>query len=489
MKKIIIKSIIYISLIIIGQACANLDVEYDNLPDYEKAMSNPDDVMNIASSAFYNWYMANTSSLSPRMAMWVAADQGTCSWANSGMLDLSTEPRQAFNNDVTYTYAFITEDYYQNLYSTLSQVNDVLKAMDKGMQFNGGKDDAMVQANCYLVQGMCLGYLGLVFDQGFIMTENTDLEKVELSPWNEVIDAALNSLQNAIDIASKNSFTTPAEWFGGDTYTNSEIVQLAHSFIARFMVYSARNAEQNAQTDWQAVLDHAAAGIQKPLAPYIDNVKWKNWFYHYTIRPGWAKIDLRIIHLMDPDYPSHYPDDGKSPGTATSKDARLETDFNYVSTINMRPERGYYHYSNYEYSRIDLEYVSGVVTGYATDFSTTENELFRAEAYARLGNLSQAIDIINNGTRISRGHLSPLPADATQQEVLDAIFYERDIELIMTGFGIAFFDMRRRDMLQKGTPLHFPIPAKELTILQKDIYTFGGVENADGKNTSNGGWF
>jgi len=73
--------------------------------------------------------------------------------------------------------------------------------------------------------------------------------------------------------------------------------------------------------------------------------------------------------------------------------------------------------------------------------------------------------------------------------LLKAIFYERDIELIQTGFGIAFFDMRRRDMLQPGTLLHFPIPAKELMVMNMPLYTFGGVANADGINTSNGGWF
>ena len=73
--------------------------------------------------------------------------------------------------------------------------------------------------------------------------------------------------------------------------------------------------------------------------------------------------------------------------------------------------------------------------------------------------------------------------------MLEAIFYERDVELIQTGYGIAFFDMRRRDMLQPGTMLHFPIPAKELMVMQMPLYTFGGVANADGINTSDGGWF
>jgi len=230
-------------------------------------------------------------------------------------------------------------------------------------------------------------------------------------------------------------------------------------------------------------------GMEKPLTVYIDNVNWKHWFYHYTIRPDWAKIDLRIIHLMDTTYPSRFPDNGVSPGKAVSDDARLESDFHFVSVINMKPERGYYHFSNYEYSRIDLEYIPGVTTGWATDFSLAENELMLAEANARLGNLTEAIQILNNGSRTTRGNLAPLDNTLTMNEVLDAIFYERDIETIVTGFGIAFFDMRRRNMLQKGTLLHFPIPAKELMLLQLPVYTFGGEENADGINTSNGSWF
>jgi hypothetical protein len=82
-----------------------------------------------------------------------------------------------------------------------------------------------------------------------------------------------------------------------------------------------------------------------------------------------------------------------------------------------------------------------------------------------------------------------LNANITKEEALEAIFYERDIELIQAGFGIAFFDMRRRDMLQYGTMLHFPIPAKELMVMVMPTYTFGGEANADGINTSNGGWF
>ena len=152
----------------------------------------------------------------------------------------------------------------------------------------------------------------------------------------------------------------------------------------------------------------------------------------------------------------------------------------------MKPERGYYNYSNYEYTRYpyDINASFDVI-----DFSVTENDLLKAEAFAETGDLGQAIQLLNSGSRTIRGNLSPLDASSNKETVLKAIFYERDVELIQTGFGLAFFDMRRRDMMQTGSLLHFPIPAKELMVMQMPLYSFGGVENADGINTSSGGWF
>lgn len=482
--------ILFISVFMILTSCSkDLDVAYLNKPDREKALSNPGDVYNIAKSSFYNWYMAISSSLSPRMAMWVAADQGTCSWANSGMYHLSEEPRLPFNNTTSYTYAYIFERFYQDMYSALSQVNDVLFAVvNDGMPMGeNGKDTKMVEAFSYFIQGATQGYLSMVYDKVFIMTENTDLETLELSTYQEGTQSAIASLDKCITICENNTFTVPNDWINGYSYTNTELAQLARSFAARFLVYMPRNKEENSKTDWNKVLNYANHGIQKPLEINMDNSTWKSWFRYYTVRPGWARIDCRIINLMDDRYPWRFPDSGINPDPAQSDDARLESDFKFNSVNNMKPERGYYNFSNYEYVR--YPYAISTYTGPVPDMLLAENDLIRAEAYTELGNLQEAVNIINAGSRVNRGHLPPIHSNITKANLLKTIFYERDIELIQSGFGIAFFDMRRRDMLQKGTLLHFPIPAKELMVMQMPIYTFGGVENADGVNTSNGGWF
>jgi len=491
--KSILPVVLMMLLIVFTQSCTKeLDVENLNDPDSERALENPEDVRSLALSGFYNWFMTNNSSISPRMAMWVMADQGTCSWANSGMYHLSSEPRMPFNNSVTYTYAHTFENYYEELYGNLFIMNSVLNVLDDGMQIintTGQDETQMVRAISYLIQGLSLGYIGLVYDKAFIVKEPEGYENIPFSPYMDVIEAAVVSLDSVIAICNRPevSFELPDNYINGEVYDKNDIKELANSFAARFLIYAPRNKAENAQTDWNRVLSYASNGITHDLAPYMDGAAWRSWFRHYTVRPGWARIDCRIIHLIDPDYPWRYPDDGHNPEAAFPYDDRLNTDFHRNTANNMKPERGYYHYGDYEYVRYPLSITTN--TGPSPDFLVTENDLIRAEALAELGNIVEAVQIVNAGSRVTRGGLDPLNENISKEELLEAIFYERDIELIQTGFGIAFFDMRRRDMLQYGTLLHFPIPGKELMTLQMPYYTFGGEANADGINTSNGGWF
>ena len=488
-----LRYIISISLVLflvgLTSCTKDLDVEYNNKPDKDLVFSDPGNVYSIAKSSFYNWFMATNSSISPRMAMWVAADQGTCSWANSGMYHLSMEPRIPFNNTTSYTYANIFETYYADMYATLNQTANVLKAINNGMEIdiNGSDKTELTHAFTYFVHGITLGYISMVYDKVYIVDENTDSTNIPLSTYQQGTEAALRSLDKCIEICNANNFTVPDDWINGSKYSSTELAELANSFAARFLVYMPRNVQENSQTDWARVLDYANHGIQRSLSPTMDNTTWISWFRIYTVRPGWARIDCRIINLMDSRYPWRFPDNGHNPPKPQTDDNRLKTDFKYTSKNNMKPERGYYHYSNYEYTR--YPYAISTRLGEVNDFLVAENDLIKAEANARLGNLAEAIDIVNNGSRTERGHLSPLSSNTNVVKLLKTIFYERDIELIQTGFGIAFFDMRRRDMLQPGTLLHFPIPAKELMVMDMPLYTYGGVENADGINTSNGGWF
>lgn len=508
MKRIIFLLTIIISL----YSCESLDVENMNEPDKEKVNSNPRDLKRLAEGAFNSyWQVAHNTNL--YVTSLVAADQFTASWHNFNWSYVSKEPRIPWDNTITANDAFVTQSFYYNMYGVLSNyVNPVIELVNKGAKLGtNGQDNPAILSVCYMLQGMILGQLALSFDQAMIVKEDMDLSTVKFSKYDQVMASAIESLEKSIDLCNSNWFDVSADVTSGYHLNNTKIKQICHSYIARFMVCNSRTKLENNNVDWAKVLEHAQLGLDADFymvgdATASNGGRWFDQnFYYLTNKLNpyypYAFVDCRLLHMMDPDYPDRFPvnTEGKLPqihsglreGEASSIDKRLKTDFTYYPACLFYAERGYYNYSYYQYSR--YPYVSTTGRGLLYDFRKYENDLYIAEANVMLNRTSKAISILNDvgnpRTNGERGALEPLPDNTSKDKVLDAIFYEREIELLGQGFMVGFCDMRRRDMLQYGTLLHYPIPGKELETLQMKYYTYGGVENADGVNTSNGGWF
>lgn len=488
------KSLRYILMMLITvitmTACEDLVVENLNDPDFDTAFSNPSDIKGVAGGLFNRWFQINQEYDGPGLALWVAADAGTCSWGNAGMRDFGTEPRLEFNNKPSYSNVIITEDYYNTLFSILSQSNDVLaQTINNGVKMDDGSTDE-VNAMAYFCQALSLGYLGLLYDQAFIVTHETDLTvDIVASPYQDVLAAALSSLDKCIEICKSGSFTIPAEWIPGDTWTSAEFAQLASSYAARFLVYGARNKAEDNATNWDKVYTYAKAGIQKDFAPLADDITWYSLYQTYSIFGGWGQIDMYTINLMDPDMPAAFPTSGlftdlPNNGKASSADARLESDFEYLSSCPFRAERGFYHFSSYRYSRLDTYLETW--TEPMPVFYKAENDYFIAEAAAHTNKVAEAAAVLNASARVSRGGLADVAAN--ENAIYEAVHYERMVELMLSGMGIQYFQMRKEDKLQSGTILHFPIPGSQLDVMQMDYYTFGAGTGVAGEDYSNGGW-
>ena len=488
-----------IALGFITFSCADLVVENMNEPDSAKALANPDDLTSLAGGAYRTASNAMQEYDGPALSMSGMADQGSCSWGNAAMKDMGSEPRVGFVNSLTYSYFPVIRVFWEDTYSSISAVNDVLRAIEeKGIVMGqDGEDTDMVKAWCYFVSGVAHGNLGLVFDQSNVIKWDTDLETLGLTPYQSALDASVELLDQAISIANGSSFELPAKWLGGQVYTSAELAELASTHAARVLAYGSRNKAHNEAIDWSKVLTYANNGTQKDLQPELgDNYDFYDMFLVYQRYPGWGRVDHRIINLMSPDYPSRWPedgvswstDDGADPGPAVSVDARLESDFEYLADNNFPPDRGYYHYSHYRYARYDAAFTS---VWYGSTPKPTllawENEMLKAEAMVRTGNVAGAVTVLNdpNGSRKMRGQLADVTSGSAS-EVLWDIFYERDIDLMDSGAGLGYYDMRRRDQLQRGTIMHYPVPATELEIAQIPVYTIGGAP--DGENVSEGSW-
>lgn len=472
-------------------ACEDLDVDNLNQPKFDQ-VNTPEQVNGIVGGLFNSWFMAATADDGSGLPLFMTSDVGTCSWGNFGMRDLSSEPRIAFNNNPAYPNMKPFEDYYKRMYSTASTASDALKALasdEKGVVAVPARAKAVAK----FIQGTTLGSIGLLFDQGFVVTEHTDLTiPVPMVDYNAIIDSAVAILDVAIQLCESNTFTIDRSWVPTEVnLTNVHLGQLANTMAARLLVYKSRNAAQNVANDWNKIKGYAEKGLSYNFTLFMDDVTWYDLMKTYAVFSGWGRIDMRVVNMMDPNMPKWFPASGNiadlpNAGQATSADNRLLTDFEYIPSQDFLVERGVYHFSTYRYKRLDqyldtwMEYVPYIYK--------TENDMILAEAYVRTGNLQGAADILNNAnnTRKLRGGLADVAVNETA--LMAAIVYEKTIECILSGENVEFYDMRRRDMLQKGTFLHLPIVAQQLEVLGLPFYSFGGDLGVPGQDVSAGGW-
>lgn len=480
----------FILIVFLFQSCEKLNVENFNEPDYKTAYSGDENIESLASGLINNWFMTIHDYRGWALPLLAAADAGTSSWTYSR--HFSSEPRTSYNNKPSFSLASMNENFYSSLYANLASANDVINLLDSlGTKMDPG-EKAMMRAVAWFAHGISLGYLGLVYDKGFIATNETDVsEKIPMSAYRDIILASVTSLDSAIAICTTSSFVIPSEWLPGETWTNEDFGRLAKSFAARLLVYSARNKEDDNATDWAKVYDYAFNGIDKDFAPLADDIKWYSSYHSYANYSGFGLTDMYVVKMMDPAMPSRWVDENTRemlPTHATSHkdgvDDRIFTDFQYLTSCTFRIEYGYYHFSCYRYRRLD-NYLDNRKEP-MPEFRKEENDYLLAEAAVRTGRLQEAADLINASPRITRGNLPPVTADT--ESIIKAIHHERMVELMCSGFGIQFFQMRKENKLQPGSPLHYPIPGSQLEIMNIQYYTYGGNEGLPGIDYSNGGW-
>lgn len=472
--------------------CKKMDVSNENNPDLAKVLSTGADVEGVASGLFNTVFTGEHSASGVEAMLAVAADHVTCSWGNFGMRDMSNEPRDnAWNNSPAYANASILKYSYDKWYSAIGSASDVLNALNSGVEIDGGAADARAKAFAKFTLGLAYGNMALIYDKVHVVDDTKTATPVLASaiPYKEVAAAAIGYLEEALALTD-GSFSIPASWLGtpGDM-TGADFKKVINTSAARILSYLPRNKTELAAVDWAKVKTYADNGITFDWTILMDGTsKWYMEAGDYLTYPGWGRTDMRVVHMMEPSLPEHWDDSPTFPHPAepaTSLDARLKTDFQYLGSNDFLAARGYYHFTCYRSSRYDAVYTNSI--GPKPTIMKAENDLLKAEARAYTGDLSGAAAIINAGTRVSRGDMAPVAADLAA--IVDALHHERHVELYTTGCGIQFFEMRKLDLLQKGTPLHLPIPGATLQLLgETDYYTFGTTAKADGLGTSNKGW-
>lgn len=491
-------------LFILATSCVDtLEVENLDEPNKERVVVTPGDIEALIGGAFRTYWLAveDWFAVDGLSAM---ADENTCSWGNAAMKDLSSEPRVEFNNTTAYDYIGHVEDPWFGSYSAIAAVNDGLRIIldpDDPVEIGeDGKDNPRAIAFGRFVQGISYAYLAAFFDQAYIIDETVDMDAlaagevdIPLSPYGEVMDAAIDFLEKCITATAGEDFTTESSWVNEFPMTSDQLARLAHSYIARYMAAVARTPAERAAVDWASVKTHVNAGIQEgeDFGPVGDGyVAWYSDYRWITSNTGWTRSDYKTIGLTDTsgnyqtwldtpvaqrtEFEIHTADRRITDSTATS-DGKY---FRYAGASPFRIARGTYHFSMYAYTGW-LDYYYGE-SAPMTTLKKVEMDLLKAEAEYRLGNLSEVAELINK-TRVANGELPPI--EAGDSDLFKWLKYEKKIETYATASGLAYFDRRgwsgdpetgEDTDLVPGTPLHFPVPAKELEIGLMSLYTFGG---------------
>ncbi len=509
-----------LTITIVG--CQDLSVENNNAPDRTVAFAQPGDVTNLVKGTFADYWGSIQYCGNGPLMFSTIADENSSSWANWGMRDMSSEPRIAWDNSSTYSRASSTSFPWFDNYRGISNTNDALQAIaraeaeesvDNNIFTREGHDTARMKAFAKMNQGLMHGSLSLIFDQAFIVDENVDLEndELELNPYMQVNQAAIQMLEEARAIAQSNSFsfTAAEDWIWGLDVTSDDLVKLINSFIARLQIQVARNETERAAVNWSNVISLVDAGITQDFSPIGDDdgaVEWDCLKFYGQDGRTWSRADYRTIGPADES--GGYTDWLSKPlrdrlvFDIITSDRRIVgdpndptvdgSDFQYQGNNGpFPPARGTYHYSSHNHMRYQY-YNTAEGNGAMPHMIVAEMDMYKAEGLLRTGGSTMVVADLINKTRVERGMLNPAsgsdPAGTSKdaQSHLDSaslwakLKHERRIETFQTAAGLPYYDDRGLGDLVSGTPIHFPIPGSELETLGLQSYTFGGVGGTGG---------
>ena len=471
--------------------------------------------------------------------------------------DVVQEPRIAFNNTLSGP-SFFARDPWSNFYEANAAATDMarivnennIRIIDRATNID---NTHRVMTFAKWLQGMSHTQLAILFDSAALVTDTVDLSKVPVIPFRparQVLDSGIKWLEQSIEMTTQASFVFPLNddlWIYNTAVTDDELAAIAHSYIARSLVYFARNPTERAAVDWQRVKDHillgvtsgfGPRGIPNPIIsmdyralmtspPQNTNAICVSGGTNFCNQAGVARVDYRLLGPADssggyqtwlqaasePDFHT------AAPFVIRSADKRIQeeggttplnkpTYFKFTSDPPpqniMLPERGTYYWSFYwNSSRAQNNHTQTPAQGGGRNrrnvndlggihdqmILPAEMDLLLAEAEIHLGDLDAAVTLINR-TRVGNGELPPVTTagvpvsnacvpkryDGSCGDLMDALMYEKRIETY--GTGISFFDLRGWGCLLEGTLIELPPPGRQLNLLGKPVYTFGGVGGA-----------
>jgi starch-binding outer membrane protein, SusD/RagB family len=509
----------------------DLDVVNTNAPDRERAIANPQDLLSFVASAFNGYFNAIHTSNARIDLFMNYATEFTSTTTSGANVYVSVEPRPALDNAAAISVIGPQgpRSLWTSLLESASVSYDGLRLMDQGLVLrNTDNVDVTPQTRAFakLVQGMAWGYLGVMYDQAPILTEDIEVSEdvhtqmVELlRPADEIIDLALESLAEARTIAQQNTFSYPTYptsrlWFGTLTpVTSADLVRMTNTLSARYLVLAARDKAGRRAVDWNQVLQFTANGVTRDFEVALDvsyrgsgiynrasttGNRWDQLLIGHADTTGkyqaWINSPLATRNRFDIGTP-----DRRITGTTPTSTGSYTR---YIANNGgLDAAFGTYFFSGYQWRRHAnrnnlATTVTGNETGTAPLITVDENNLLRAEALIHTGNLAGAATLINItrtraqriGTTIFPTNLPPVTAagvpvarscvpkddEGNCGDLMEALWYERMIELAGLDMLRGYADSRGFGLLPTNSWTQLPVPGNTADMVDMEVYTFGG---------------
>jgi hypothetical protein len=434
-------------------------VQNPNNPETDRVLATPADVENLLGTQYLRWHIAMYGSLSNVWGMAnVQSFEDFSSLSNNCMGSRVGFPRAGNDNAIGNGCATENRRTYYIHSEVVRIASNVLAKLDEdGFTLGTPAQDARARAFAEFVRGLALGYLALTYDSAAVITPEMGTEDAgELVGYNDVMAAALDGLQRAIDAATNppagaNGFPLPTGWIPSPTaFTGAEFLKLVRSYRARFRATVARTPAERTAVNWDLVIADAQNGITADHQNITNTItgpfnSWVSQFHTFTT---WHQMTPFVIGMAD-NSGAYAPwialpiaqrgvagsffmttPDLRFPQGATR--AAQQADFAITSCtaastvckryfVN-RPSGNdtfsgdSWGYSNYDFVRFYSWRTSGAGTarnGPLIFMTKAEIDLLQAEGQFRKGNFSAAAALINN-TRVAKGGLPAITAfDAT----------------------------------------------------------------------------
>ncbi|MFN5583217.1 hypothetical protein [Gemmatimonas sp.] len=412
-----------------------------------------------------------------------------------------------------------------------------------GFTLGSAAQDLRARAYGRFVLGLALGNLALVYDSAAVVVPGGDAVP-PLVRYDSVMRASLKLIDDAFADASNatasgtGGFPLPATWMNLSTgAVSADLFQrIIRSYRARFRAEVARTAAERQAVNWAQVIADAQAGITADLQIAMNpNTGWTQaWVAQHYVGTNWHVMTPMIVGMADSTGASftawlNQPLLSRTPFIIRTTDRRfpagndraaqqassnggasgalLPTGVyfrNRTSANDGAAADGTWGFSWYDHARFQA-FQNAARIGNFPHMVMPEMWGLIAEGAIRTGNFALAAEMINN-TRVTRGGLpsvagitdltTPVPGDnacvprvpvfsggsftTRCGNILEALKWEKRMEMAYISYGAWYFDMRGWGDLPEGTPIHFPVPWQERDVRVQKSTNMGGVGQPGG---------